>query len=156
MMLICLPLRSPLHQSISQHHGREPVENLMCCSSSDVEDGGMHSACERSLLVGGECICNDALLRWRACSGGQTISLRRLDRRISRWSFSNIPKSPQLPRYLYIVSIGFRVLGCASKEECTHFPSFGFGWALLRSNRVACIRRTGVGRIMARIFRQSG
>lgn len=61
------PLSSPLHQSIPRQQRRQPVQDLMCSPARDVEDSGVHRSCERSLLVGGEGVGDDAFLLGGAC-----------------------------------------------------------------------------------------
>lgn len=47
-----LLLSSPLHCSVCDHHGSEPVEDLMPCPPECVEDGVVKGTGERPLSVG--------------------------------------------------------------------------------------------------------
>jgi len=61
-----VPLLSPVHKKVSGDKRRDPVHNLSTASAPGVENGSVQSAGKRTLTVGGETICGDALLRLRA------------------------------------------------------------------------------------------
>lgn len=64
---INLPLRSPLHSSISDQQRRQPIENLVSRSAEGVEDSSVCGASKRSQAVRGDGVGCDALLCLRTC-----------------------------------------------------------------------------------------
>lgn len=73
--LLHIPLNSPLHGRISNDHGWQPEEDLVLCASEGVEDGVVCSTSKRPLTVGGEAICSNTLLWWRACCSVSFVML---------------------------------------------------------------------------------